>query len=211
MVMRGASPSAPCPRCGTIAPPTADRLVTCTECKLTFDPTAERAAVSIRRNRGAAMIERIKVTRAPAQLTVATSFERRKGIAITASGAAIMAGAVVVGLPYGLLAATIGILIAMLGILFVSPHVIRVDRVGISAGRLLGPRKMLPLTDLDKVETGAVYGLDEKVAYYVVAVSASGPNTLLFTTRSKELADHIARIVGDAVATMPPTSSSGTA
>lgn len=41
MAMRGAAPSTVCPRCGTVAPPTGQRLLSCATCKLTFDATRE--------------------------------------------------------------------------------------------------------------------------------------------------------------------------
>ncbi len=221
MVMRGASPSAPCPRCGTIAPPTGDRLITCTDCKLAFDPTAERAAVSIRRNRGVALIEKLKVTRAPAHLTVSSAFERRQGVQIAAGGVGLIVGGIVYGVTTGTLSAgtlalitvamTLGIAITMLGILFIAPHVIRVDALGISAGRRLGHRNTMLLTELGSVERGVVNAANDQPTFYVCAVSGTRPKLLLFTTRSDELADHVTRIVRDAVATMPTTSSPGTA
>ncbi len=206
MVMRGAAPSAACPRCGEVVPASTARLVTCAACKLSFDPAAERP-VSIRRNRAQPLIERVKITRTPTSLTLRSSFERRTGAIIAVGGVGLVAAAVAYGLSaFGAFAATVGAAIALLGIAFAGPHVIRVDPDQVSAGRLLSWRRSrLPLADLDRIEVGAVYGVNETGAtYYVAAVPVSGANTLLFVTKSKELADHVARVIGDALATMPP-------
>lgn len=47
--MRGAAPSATCPRCGTVTPPSDEPLVHCLTCKLSFDPRAEPVARPSRR------------------------------------------------------------------------------------------------------------------------------------------------------------------
>lgn len=46
MVMRGAAPSCACPRCGTEAVPTGEKLLHCRSCQLAFDPNPDRPPVS---------------------------------------------------------------------------------------------------------------------------------------------------------------------
>ena len=131
--MRGAAPSASCPRCGEIAPASDARLVSCASCKLSFDPAAERP-VSIRRNRGQKLIERIKVTRTPTSLTLRFNFERRSGLAILVVGLGIVAGAAVLGpttLGIGL-----GVAISYIGFGYLGPQVIHVDCEHVTVGRL---------------------------------------------------------------------------
>jgi hypothetical protein len=41
MAMRGAAPTAVCPRCGATSPPTDEPLAHCATCKLAFDPRVE--------------------------------------------------------------------------------------------------------------------------------------------------------------------------
>lgn len=204
--MRGAAPSASCPRCGEVAPASSARLVSCASCKLSFDPSAERP-VSIRRNRAAALIARVKVTRTPTSLTVRSSFERRTGAIIALGGLGIVSAAMVYGMsPFGAVAATVGAAIALLGVAFAGPHVIRVDRDHLSAGRLLyWRRSRLAFADLDRIEVGSVRrGVEDAATYYVAAHPPFGAPTVLFVTKSHELADHVARVVSDAIATMPP-------
>lgn len=204
--MRGAAPSAACPRCGEVVAASGTRLVTCASCKLSFDPSAERP-VSIRRNRAAALIERVKVTRTPTSLTLSSAFERRTGIAIAAGGLGIVATGVISGMTVlGIVALTVGTLITLLGIAFIGPHVVRVDPDLISGGRLLlGRRSRIPLAELDRIQVGSVHSVrDATPTYYVAAHPPFGAGAMLFVTKSQELADHVARVIEDAIATMPP-------
>src|SRR5688572_17167768 len=136
MVTRGAAPSAACPRCGEVAPASTARLVTCASCKLSFDPAAERP-VSIRRNRAAALIERIKVTRTPTGLSLRAPGEPR-AVFVALGGLGIVAAAIVEGVSVlGVIAGVVGTLVTYLGLAFVGRHRIHVDPHRIRAGRAL--------------------------------------------------------------------------
>ena len=84
--MRGAAPSATCPRCGTVSPPTSEPLVHCGTCKLSFDARAEpvqkrtrkRASTATETERGPLGIHLI---REPGEWTIKIADQRILGVA----------------------------------------------------------------------------------------------------------------------------------
>lgn len=94
--MRGAAPSAMCPRCGATTPPAAEPLVQCATCKLSFDPNAEpvgkrtrpRESTGTQTERGPAGIV---LTREPGEWTIRVPEQRAIGGFYLIVGAALLA------------------------------------------------------------------------------------------------------------------------
>lgn len=94
MVMRGAAPSATCPRCGTVSPPTAEPLVHCGTCKLSFDARAEPVQKRTRKRASTATeVEHgpagISLTREPGEWTIKIPDQRIIGMFYVIVGAAL--------------------------------------------------------------------------------------------------------------------------
>ena len=94
MVMRGAAPSATCPRCGSVSPPAAEPLVQCAKCKLSFDPKSEPVGTRTRKRPNTATeVVRgpagISLTREPGEWTVRIPDQRIIGVVYVIVGAAL--------------------------------------------------------------------------------------------------------------------------
>ena len=95
--MRGAAPTAICPRCSAESPPSDQPLITCATCKLSFDPRDEPVARPRRpeRKEYEAAPPGFRITREPGELAIAWSFERMKGI--VALGFAVFCASMFIG------------------------------------------------------------------------------------------------------------------
>ena len=86
-----------CPRCGTTAPPSDAPLITCTSCKLGFDPRSEPVARPPRREQKeyAPAPPGVIIRREPGEWTIMWSFDRIKGAG--ALGLGLLCAVVFVG------------------------------------------------------------------------------------------------------------------
>ncbi len=145
MVMRGAAPSAMCPRCGAVSPPANEPFVQCASCKLSFDPTSEPVGTRTRKraNRGTEAEDGpsgIGLTREPGEWTIVIPDQRIIGVFYVIVSAAL--GAVFLevrsfeGQEIRYLLALVGfaLLFAYVGVAkLVSNLVVRIDERQISA------------------------------------------------------------------------------
>lgn len=159
--------------------------------------------MSIRRNRAQNLIDQLEVTRTPTSFTLRAGGEPR-AVLVALGGIGLLAAVVIYGLSVlGIIAGVVGSLVAYLGLAFIGRHRIHVDPHGIRAGRALLPKKTIAFLDIAKVEVGYVRSGEEEATYYVAAHPPIGAQVILFVSKSEDLAQHVARVVRDAIATMP--------
>src|SRR3954469_18610382 len=87
MAMRGAAPTAVCPRCGAESPPTDEPLAHCATCKLAFDPQHEHVERPRRAlTKGVAVPGGLTIERNDDAYVVRWSFDKLRGFTALALG-----------------------------------------------------------------------------------------------------------------------------
>jgi hypothetical protein len=188
MVMRGAAPSATCPRCGAVSPPSAERLVHCATCKLSFDSTSEAALTRTRKRANTATeVERgpagISLTKEPGEWTIRIPDQRIIGICYIVVGAAL--GAVFLEvkgyegqeLNYLVLLVAFALMFAYVGIAkTVSNLVVRIDERQLTATHSPLPLQKRVWIGRDEITKVSDDKTDSsKYPYVVLAVTPRGP------------------------------------
>lgn len=218
-MMRGAAPTAICPRCSAPSPPSDQPLITCATCKLSFDPRDEPVVRPHRPERPEyeAAPPGLRIVREPGEWTISWAFERLKGIAALVLGG--FCAAVLIGnldTPgedwkhlVALAAATL--LLAYVGVAWAfGETVLHVD-----ARQLMVRREPLPMTKRLWIGRHEILEIRETRSesahppwYAVVAVTPRGNYTLVElddhgNRAAKEAAACVAAVVREAIAEIP--------
>jgi hypothetical protein len=208
--MRGAAPSAVCPRCGTETSPSDAALITCASCKLGFDPRAEPARRPPRRETKEYQPAPLGMTirREPGEWTIAWTFDRIKGAG--ALGLGVLCAAVLVGnlsTPDEQWYHLAGLGAAALGMLYIglvwslSRRVVRVDgrqMYALSEPLRWGSRIWIGRHEIERVELRAP--TSSARFWAVVVIAPRGEFTVgTFDERARDIASCIADTLREAL------------